>query len=56
MSNEHLALSNVEDVKQGVIASKIVANDADIAKKILHARDIDDKMADARRMLERQQP
>ena len=56
MSNEHLALSNVEDVKQGIIASKIVANDADIAKKILHARDIDDKMADARRMLERQQP
>ena len=33
MSNEHLALSNVEDVKQGIIASKIVANDADIAKR-----------------------
>ena len=49
---EHLALPNVEDVKQGIIASKIAAHAADIAKGIPHARDIDDKMADARRVLD----
>ena len=46
---EHLALPDVEDVKQGIIASKIAAHAADIAKHIPHARDIDDKMAQARR-------
>lgn len=45
---EHLALPNLEDVKQGIIASKIAAHAADIAKNIPHARDIDDAMADAR--------
>ena len=49
---EHLALPNVEDVKQGIIASKIAAHAADIAKGIPHARDMDDKMADARRVLD----
>ena len=49
---EHLALPNVDDVKQGIIASKIAAHAADIAKGIPHARDIDDKMADARRVLD----
>lgn len=49
---EHLALPNVDDVKQGIIASKIAAHAADIAKKIPNARDIDDKMADARRKLD----
>lgn len=48
---EHLALPNVDDVKQGIIASKIAAHAADIAKGIPGARDIDDKMADARRVL-----
>ncbi len=46
---EHLALPNLDDVKQGVMASKIAAHAADIAKKIPHARDKDDAMADARR-------
>ncbi len=46
---EHLALPDVDDVKQGIIASKIAAHAADIAKHIPYARDIDDKMADARR-------
>ncbi len=46
---EHLALPNVDDVKQGISASRIAAHAADIAKKIPHARDIDDAMADARR-------
>lgn len=49
---EHLALPNVEDVKNGIIASKIAAHAADIAKGIPGARDIDDKMADARRNLD----
>ena len=46
---EHLALPNVEDTKQGIIASKIAAHAADIAKGIPGARDIDDRMAAARR-------
>ena len=49
MVREHLALPNVGDVKQGIIASKIAAHAADIAKNIPYARDIDDKMAQARR-------
>ncbi|MDO5303849.1 MAG: phosphomethylpyrimidine synthase ThiC [Clostridia bacterium] len=49
---EHLALPNVDDVKQGIIASKIAAHAADIAKGIPGARDIDDRMADARRNLD----
>lgn len=49
---EHLALPNVDDVKQGIIASRIAAHAADIAKGIPHARDIDDKMGDARRVLD----
>ena len=49
---EHLALPNVEDVKQGIIASRIAEHAADIAKGIPHARDIDDRMADARRALD----
>lgn len=49
---EHLALPNVEDVRQGIIASKIAAHAADIAKGVRGAREIDDKMADARRVLD----
>lgn len=49
---EHLALPNVEDVKQGIIASKIAAHAADIAKGIPGARDLDDRMAEARRTLD----
>ena len=49
---EHLALPNVEDVKQGIIASKIAAHAADIAKGVRGAREIDDRMADARRELD----
>ncbi len=45
---EHLALPNVDDVKQGIIASKIAAHAADIAKGVRGARDIDDKMSEAR--------
>ena len=49
---EHLALPNVDDVREGIIASKIAAHAADIAKGLPGARDIDDKMADARRKLD----
>lgn len=49
---EHLALPNVDDVKQGIIASKIAAHAADIAKGVPHARDIDDKMGEARQKLD----
>ena len=49
---EHLALPNVQDVKDGIIASKIAAHAADIAKGIPGARDIDDRMSDARRALD----
>ena len=45
---EHLALPNVDDVKQGIIASKIAAHAADIAKGVPHARDKDNAMAEAR--------
>lgn len=49
---EHLALPDVNDVRQGIIASKIAAHAADIAKGLSGARDQDDRMADARRKLD----
>ena len=49
---EHLALPNVEDVHQGIIASKIAAHAADIAKGIPGARKRDDAMALARKSLD----
>ena len=50
-STEHLALPNFEDVRQGIIASKIAIHAADIAKGLPGARDLADKMAVARREL-----
>lgn len=49
---EHLRLPDVADVKEGIIASKIAAHAADIAKGVKGARDIDNKMADARHKLD----
>ena len=49
---EHLALPNVDDVRQGIIAAKIAAHAADVAKGVAGAREIDDQMADARRALD----
>ncbi len=49
---EHLALPNLEDVRQGIIASRIAAHAADIAKGIRGARELDDAMAQARRELD----
>lgn len=45
---EHLRLPDLNDVKEGIVASKIAAHAADIAKKVPHARDLDNKMAEAR--------
>ena len=42
---EHLRLPDLNDVKEGIIASKIAAHAADIAKGIPHARDRDNEMA-----------
>ena len=49
---EHLALPNLDDVKQGIMASKIAAHAAALAKGVRGARAIDDKMGDARRALD----
>ena len=49
---EHLALPNVDDVHAGIIASKIAAHAADIAKGVPGARDRDDRMAKARKELD----
>lgn len=49
---EHLALPNVDDVHQGIIASKIAAHAADIAKGVSGARERDDRMAYARKNLD----
>jgi len=49
---EHIKLPSVEDVKEGVIASKIAAHAADIAKGIPSAIERDLKMARARKALD----
>ena len=49
---EHLRLPDVNDVKEGIIASKIAAHAADIAKGIKGARDWDDAMSTARKKLD----
>ena len=46
---EHLRLPNADDVKEGIVAAKIAAHAADMAKGVPGARDIDNKMSDARR-------
>ena len=45
---EHLRLPDTNDVKEGIIASRIAAHAADIAKGIPHATDRDNAMAEAR--------
>ncbi|MEA2037467.1 MAG: phosphomethylpyrimidine synthase ThiC [Nanoarchaeota archaeon] len=51
-ASEHLGLPTVEEVKEGVIVSRIAAHAADIAKGIKGARDWDDKMSEAREDLD----
>ncbi|MCM1132562.1 MAG: phosphomethylpyrimidine synthase ThiC [Ruminococcus flavefaciens] len=45
---EHLRLPDIDDVKEGIMASKIAAHAADIAKGVPHSRDADNAMAEAR--------
>lgn len=45
---EHLGLPNANDVREGIIAYKIAAHAADIARGRIHARVRDDAMSDAR--------
>jgi phosphomethylpyrimidine synthase len=45
---EHLGLPNANDVREGIIAYKIAAHSADIARGRKDARNIDDEMSDAR--------
>lgn len=49
---EHLRLPDLNDVKEGIIASKIAAHAADIAKGIPHSSDKDNAMANARHKLD----
>lgn len=49
---EHIRLPNIEDVREGVIASKIAAHAADIAKGIPGAIEKDRKMAHYRKNLD----
>ena len=49
---EHLRLPDVDDVKEGIIASKIAAHAADIAKGIKGAADWDHQMSTARKNLD----
>jgi len=49
---EHLRLPNLEDMKEGIIAAKIAAHAADIAKGIPGAREWDDQMSEARANLD----
>ncbi|WP_294156141.1 phosphomethylpyrimidine synthase ThiC [uncultured Clostridium sp.] len=49
---EHLRLPDINDVKEGIIASKIAAHAADIANGVKGARDRDNAMAEARHKLD----
>jgi len=49
---EHLRLPTVEDVREGVIASKIAAHAADIAKGVPGAMERDKRMARCRKQLD----
>lgn len=49
---EHLRLPDANDVREGLVATKIAAHAADIAKGIPHARDVDNRMSDARRRVD----
>jgi phosphomethylpyrimidine synthase len=49
---EHIRLPNIADVKEGLIASKIAAHAADIAKGISGAIELDRKMAVCRKNLD----
>ena len=49
---EHLKLPDANDVREGLVATRIAAHAADIAKGVPHARDVDNKMSAARRRVD----
>ncbi|MGI6648356.1 MAG: phosphomethylpyrimidine synthase ThiC [Bacillota bacterium] len=49
---EHLRLPDLEDMKEGIIASRIAAHAADIAKGLPGVRQWDDAMSEARKNLD----
>jgi phosphomethylpyrimidine synthase len=49
---EHLRLPDLQDVKEGIMAAKIAAHAGDIVKGVEGARDMDNKMSDARGALD----
>jgi phosphomethylpyrimidine synthase len=49
---EHIRLPNIEDVREGLIASNIAAHAADIAKGVPGAMELDKKMARCRKNLD----
>jgi len=49
---EHLRLPDANDVREGLVATRIAAHAADIAKGVPRARDIDNKMSAARRRVD----
>ena len=49
---EHLRLPDADDVREGLVATKVAAHAADIAKGIPGARDRDNRMSDARRRVD----
>jgi phosphomethylpyrimidine synthase len=49
---EHLCLPNIDDVREGIMASRIAAHSGDIVKNIKGARELDYAMSKARRELD----
>lgn len=49
---EHLRLPDAQDVREGLVATKIAAHAADMIKGIPGARDRDNRMSDARRRVD----
>lgn len=49
---EHLRLPNADDVKEGIVAAKIAAHAADIAKGVPGAVEWDNRMSEARKKLD----
>ncbi|MDR0761506.1 MAG: phosphomethylpyrimidine synthase ThiC [Campylobacteraceae bacterium] len=49
---EHLRLPNIDDMKEGIVASKIAAHAADIAKGIPNAAQWDNQMSQARQRVD----
>lgn len=46
---EHLRLPDADDVREGIVASKIAAHAAVLQRVFLNARDIDNKMSECQK-------